>query len=201
MPWIARRRWLVLIAAAGCSFDASYQSGQTTCSDGLCPSGLVCSAAHVCVTPGPGGDASVDAHPDAGSGIGSDAHVAAMTCGDPGALMSGVPSSGTTVGRDNTVDASCAGEFMNGPDAIYTIAITASQSLEVALASSGMLSAYVLASCEGLPNTPSCVSNMAAIAGGSPITASPGSAGTYYVVVDSAIAGSSSAYTLTVTAD
>jgi hypothetical protein len=182
----------VFVVAAGCSFDASYRSGQTTCSDGQCPSGLVCSAAHVCVTPGE--DASLGS--DAGSGVGSDAHVAALTCADPGALASGVASMGTTVGRDNTVAASCAGGIMNGPDAVYAIAITASQSLQVTLAGSASLSAYVVATCE---SNPTCIDNMAAAANGSPITASPGSAGTYYVVVDSLLAAGSGTYTLTVT--
>jgi hypothetical protein len=194
MPRIGARWWLAFVLG-GCMFDASYQSGQTTCSDGRCPAGLVCSAARVCVTPGQ------DASTGSDASLGSDAHVALLTCGDPGVLASGVATSGTTIDRSNTLDSLCAGAIMNGPDAVYAIAITASQSLQVSLAGSAALSAYVLASCVVAPNTPACAGNMAAAAGGSPITASPAAAGTYYVIVDSALAAGSGAYTLTVTAD
>ncbi len=176
-------------------FSASYQSGQTTCNDGRCPSGMVCDTQHVCVSPGQA-DAAIDATDATADAV--DAHGPARTCADPGELASGVAAMGTTVGQSNTVSASCDGSFMNGPDAFYAIAITAGQSLQVALAGSDALDAYVLASCGSA--TPACVGNMYATTA-APITASPGTAGTYYVVVDSVLANGSGAYTLTVTAD
>ena len=168
MPRNGRHRLGVLAIAFGlgsCVFDASYQAGQTTCNDGRCPSGMVCDALHVCVAPGH--DAAIDA-----AAVVVDApHVAALTCDDPGELASGVGVMGTTAGRSDTVSASCDGSIMNGPDAIFAIAITAAQSLHVSVAGSGALDAYVLASCELVPATPACVGDVYAAT--APITASP----------------------------
>jgi hypothetical protein len=197
MPRNARRRLGVFAIALGlgsCVFSASYQSGQTTCDDGRCPSGMVCDTQQVCVSPGLK-DAAVDASTDADAAI--DAHMPALTCADPGELTSGVAASGTTVGRANTVSPLCDGSVMNGPDAVYAIAITAGQSLHVSLGGSGSLDAYVLASCGSA--TSSCVGDMYATT--APIIESPGTAGTYYIVVDDVLADGSGAYTLTVTAD
>jgi hypothetical protein len=184
---------LVVVAiASGCVFDAPYKTGQTTCTDGACPSGLVCSASQVCVTPGQGGsDAGMAIDADAHA----DAHVAALTCADPGELTSAISVPGSTVGRNNTVDPMCGGSFMNGPDAVYAIATGASQSLNVALTGSAELAAYVVATC----SASSCIGS--AYASTSAIDVSPGSAGTYYVVVDSALADGSGSYTLSVTVD
>ncbi|HEX4452563.1 MAG TPA: hypothetical protein VH143_16915 [Kofleriaceae bacterium] len=181
--------YVVVAIASGCVFDAAYKSGQTTCSDGVCPSGLVCSAAQHCVTPGQGSDAgtTIDAM--------HDAHVAALTCADPGELTSSIAVMDSTVDRSNTVDPMCGGGFMNGPDAVYAIAIDATQSLNVALTGSAELAAYVVATCSAL----SCIGS--AYASTSPIDVSPGSAGTYFVVVDSTLANGSGTYTLTVKVD
>jgi hypothetical protein len=198
MPRNGRRRLGVFAIALGlgsCVFSASYQSGQTTCNDGRCPSGMVCDPQQVCVSPGMHDDAAIDASTDA---TGVDAHVPALTCADPGELVSGIAVMATTVGRSNTVSASCEASFTNGPDAIYAIAITAGQSLQVALAGSDSLDAYVLASCGSA--TPACIGDMYATTA-APVTENPGLAGTYYVVVDSVLANGSGAYTLTVTAD
>jgi hypothetical protein len=183
--------FVVAVVASGCVFDAAYKSGQTTCSDGVCPSGLVCSASRVCVTPGQGSDAGMTLI-DAAS---HDAHVAALTCSDPGELTSAIAVTGSTNDRSNTVEPMCGGAIMTGPDAVYAIAIGASQSLDVALTGSADLAAYVVATC----TQSSCIGS--AYASTSPIDVSPGAAGTYYVVVDSEFADGSGAYTLTVTVD
>jgi hypothetical protein len=186
--------FVVAVVASGCVFDAAYQSGHTTCSDGVCPSGLVCSASQVCVTPSSGSDAGTgggdaDAHVDA--------HVAALTCADPGELTTGISVMGSDNGRTNTVDPMCKTGFVNGPDAVYAIAIDASQMLNVALTGSGDLVAYVVATCSAA----SCIGSAYASTSTGVIDVSPGSAGTYYVVVDSFLADGSGSYTLSVTVD
>jgi hypothetical protein len=184
------RWWPALALATGCAFDADYQSGQTTCSDGLCPSGLVCSASHVCVAPTGAADAAT-----------ADGHVAAMTCSDPGELANGVATNGTTAGRTDAVSATCDGVVMNGPDAEYAIAIASGQSLVVGVTGSYAVSAYVLAACEPMPATPACVGSVYTTSGLVAATISPGAAGTYYVVVDGIDAALTGTYTLTVTAE
>ncbi|HEY1815449.1 MAG TPA: hypothetical protein VGG74_24035, partial [Kofleriaceae bacterium] len=67
--------------------------------------------------------------------------------------------------------------------------------LNVALTGSGDLAAYVVATCAAS----SCIGSAYAQASG--IAVSPGSAGTYFVVVDSALAAGSGTYTLSVTVD
>jgi hypothetical protein len=176
--------------ATGCAFDADYQSGHTTCSDGLCPSGLACSTSHECVVPTGATDAAS-----------ADGHVAALVCSDPGELASGIATNGTTVGRTDAVSATCAGVVMNGPDAEYAIAIASGQSLVIGVAGSYAVSAYVLAACEPAPATPACVGNIYTTSGIAAATISPGAAGTYYVVVDGIDAALTGTYTLTVTAE
>jgi hypothetical protein len=185
--------YVVVAIATGCVFDAAYKSGQTTCADGACPSGLVCSASHVCVTPGAGSDAGTTIDADASH----DAHVAALTCADPGELTSGSAVMDTTQGRSNTVEPMCGGSVMTGPDAVYTIAIGASQSLDVTLTGSNDLAAYVIATCTASP----CIGDAYTTPIVAPLVVSPGSAGTYYVIVDSALADGSGSYTLSVTVD
>jgi hypothetical protein len=196
MPRNARRRWLVLVAVggAGCLFDASYRSGQTTCGDGRCPSGLVCSAQYVCVAPGQDAGGPADTR---GSDA-PDAHVPALTCSDPGELASGVAVTGTTMGRTNMVTASCAGSIMTGFDAEYAIALGSGHALDVTLAGSAALAAYVLPACSG--GTPPCIDNAYATTV-TPLATSVQPAGTYFVIVDSTLADGSGAYTLTVTVD
>jgi hypothetical protein len=184
-------RWwpVVVVVASGCAFDADYQGGQTTCSDGRCPSGLVCSASHVCVAP-----STADAASD-------DGHVAALTCADPGELASGVAANGTTAGRTDAVSATCDGVIMNGPDAAYAIAIASGQSLVVGVTGSYAVSAYVLAACEPAPAMPACVGNAYTTSGLAAATIAPGAAGTFYVVVDGVEAALTGTYALTVTAE
>lgn len=200
MPRNAARRWSIVVCAlsAGCVFDASYQSGHTTCSDGQCPSNLVCSD-HVCVASGTGPDAA-PAH-DAAPAV--DAHVAALDCADPGALASGVAVSGSTGGRTNMVGAMCGDMIMNGPDAVYSISLAASQSLALDLLGTANLVTYVVpaASCAPPPSTPQCLDNVYAVVNAAAITIPPPGAGTYYIVVDSPLAAGSGSYTLTVTID
>jgi hypothetical protein len=185
--------YVVVALASGCVFDAAYKSGQTTCTDGACPSGLVCSAMQICVTPGQGSsDAgmTIDAMRDAGV-------THALTCADPGELTNGVSVMGSTQGRANTVEPMCGGSVMTGADAIYTIAIGAAQSLDVTLTGSNDLAAYVLATCTASP----CLGDAYTTPIVAPLVVNAGSAGTYYVVVDSALAAGSGSYTLSVTVD
>src|SRR4051812_33166547 len=60
MPW--NLALCVTVFAAGCVFSADYGGGQYRCTDGKCPSGLVCSAEQRCVTSIPH-DAPLDIPP------------------------------------------------------------------------------------------------------------------------------------------
>jgi hypothetical protein len=183
--------YVVVALASGCVFDAAYKSGQTTCSDGVCPSGLVCSS-QICVTPGQGGS-------DGGIAIDAshDAHVAALTCADPGELTSTIAVSGSTISRANTVEPMCGGTVMTGPDAVYAIAIGAAQTLNVTLTGSNELAAYVIATCSASP----CIGDAYTTPSVAPLVVNASAAGTYLVVVDSTLAAGSGTYTLSVTVD
>jgi hypothetical protein len=172
----------------GCVFSADYGGSGIHCSDGRCPDGLTCRADQTC---GPPLDAASDDAP-------RDARLAALTCSDPGVLpATGGTATGTTVGRTNTVSASCAGFVMNGKDAIYRIDVPAGATLLVDVA--GGRKAYVLpaASCVAPPTTPACVGDTLAVAG-NPLSVMP-AAGNAFVVIDDENPASASTYTLTVT--
>src|SRR5436190_7104511 len=95
-----------------CFFDAEYRSGQVTCSDGKCPSGLSCSGG-VCVTPKR--DAAIDTPADIGTDV-----PAALNCTGPGSIgATGAIVMGSTATRSSTIAAMCNGFVMNGPDAVY----------------------------------------------------------------------------------
>jgi len=178
---------------SGCWFDASYKSGQVTCSDGMCPSGLVCANA-VCVALG---DASTD-HPDAKIDAPPDAplQMAALTCADPGTFIADNTVTGTTAGRTNTISATCNGAVMNGPDAVYKLAGTIGQMLTLTPHSSAYpITAYVIAPCT--PGFPTCVSNVFAT-DTTPATITFGANGDYFIVVDGINAALSGAYNLTI---
>jgi hypothetical protein len=192
MPRIALT-WLLGLAlglpAGACSFDASYAGGRYACSDGVCPQGLACSAAKLCVAPGDGGG---------DGGAGGEGAVHALTCSDPDVLApAGGSVSGTTAGRFDNVSASCGGVIANGPDAVYAIDLALGAQLTVSISGSYSVAAYVIAPCIGTPGTPLCVGNMAAMPG-DPLTVTTNVAGTQYVVVDAISPVDSGTYTLTV---
>lgn len=182
-----------IVFVGGCFFDADYGSGGFKCSDGRCPSGLVCDPdANRCVAHLQ--DAAVDAGdamPDA-----PDAMPAALTCVDPGVIAAaGVTAMGTTVGRTSTISASCNGSVMNGPDAVYRITAGAGDIYLIGITG---VKAYALQPCSVSPATPTCIGNTAATPG-NPMQLTATAAGQYFIVVDHENPATSAAYTLTVT--
>ena len=174
-----------LVASGACRFDADYTGGTYRCSDGVCPAGLVCSAAEVCEPPG---DAA--ASPDAPS--------AALTCADPGELSAGVTVfDGTTVGGINHVSGSCDLSIYNGPDDVYRATVAAGADLEVQITGETTVRAYVITACVPNPQTPACVGDMVAQPGFAlALTDLP--AGDVYVLVDEVNPAGGTDYTLTV---
>lgn len=176
-----------LAAAAvlgGCLFKADYDAGGFTCTDGVCPAGFAC-VGQRCVRPG-----------DGGPGDGPDARPEALTCADPGIFAAtGGTRPGTTAGRTSEISSQCGGSIMNGPDAVFRIALPAPTTLLVSI--DGGRKAYVLSACTPQPATPMCVNNMRA-AMGSPISLAL-AAGTYFVIVDDEIATAASSFQLTLT--
>lgn len=173
-----------VILLGGCFFDADYRG--VACGDGRCPSGLSCSASHVCVAG------------DAGTGVDDapDARLAALTCADPGVIAStGGTAAGTTIGRSPTVSSMCGGFVMNGKDAVYRIDLAAGKTLLVDVA--GGRKAYVLAACTVAPATPVCLGNALATAG-NPLSVMP-AAGASFIVVDDENPANASTYMLTLT--
>ena len=185
----ARVLGLAAMAATGCIFSADYH-GHYTCSDGVCPSGLVCSATRTCVAPG---DAMLVDAPM------FDAPPAALTCADPGPFpAAGGMTSGTTASRTSTIAATCSATIMNGPDAIYRVQLASAATITLTITGGYPVNAYVIAPCATLPATPVCIGNTFAAAG-SPAVINAPAAGDYFVVVDGINAGLSGAYMLGVT--
>ncbi len=186
MPRIAAA-WALVVGA--CSFDASYGGRTYTCSDGVCPSGLVCKQ-DTCVAPGSGGgsaDAAVDARPYA------------LTCSDPEPVAStGGTFTGTTAGRSNLVTASCSGGVMNGNDAVYRFDATLGDQLTIAITASYSASVYVIAPCTVAPATPACLGSAAGTPG-NPLAFTAPTTGPQFIVVDSINPTTSGSYTLTIT--
>lgn len=197
MPWLSaaietklanfgRKAYLLgVLFAGGCFFNADYGGGHYTCSDGICPAGLVCDQGE-CVTERK--DAAID--------TAIDAHTHALTCADPGDQLGSI--TGTTVDRSNTVSAMCGGSVHNGPNAVYRVVLGATQRLRVTIDASYAATAYVLASgCTVAPATPACTLDMYA-SPGNPIVIGPYTAGSVqYVVVDSVNPALSGPYSLT----
>jgi hypothetical protein len=182
---------MLLLAFAGCFFDADYRGGHYTCTDGVCPSGFTCSAQKECVEPQK--DASVDVN----DGPIFDAPPRAATCADPQPFpAAGGTASGTTAGRSNTVSAMCSASVQTGTDAVYRVDVQSGAHLLVGISGFTNVSAYVIAPCSISPATPACVGSNAASAG-NPINVTASFTGQYFIVVDSANAGSSGTYTLT----
>ncbi|MBL0216604.1 MAG: hypothetical protein IPQ07_22320 [Myxococcales bacterium] len=192
MPW--NLAVCVLVFAGGCLFSADYGGGQFRCSDGRCPSGLVCSADQRCiaspVTDAPAADAS-DGPVDA-----IDARLAALTCADPGVVAAtGGSEPGTTAGRTSTISSSCGGFVMNGADAVYRLTAALGDSYLIGITG---VKAYVIAPCSVSPATPVCLGNTFA-SPGNPISITTTFAGQHFIVVDHENAATTGAYTLTVT--
>ena len=181
-----RNLLLCAVVLGGCWFHADYGAGHYTCSDGVCPSGLACNAAHVCVAPGAADAAVPDARP-------IDARIAAATCADPMPLPIGTTLSGSTTGRGNTVTASCAGFVMNGDDAVYRVDAAAGDHLLVTL--TGALQAYAIAPCDPTPATPLCLGG-AVVPAGNPISLT--ATGVTFVIVDDANPATTGAYSVSV---
>ena len=181
------------VAVVGaCAFDASYGSGKYKCSDGVCPSNLVCTAG-MCVKPGSGADGPM---PDAPI---PDGPRAVLTCGTPGMIGSaGGTFMDTTAGRTNSITASCNGGVMNGPDAVYSFDAITGDHLAITLdASFSTASAYVILTCTEKPGTPICAGN-AGTSGSATWNYTATVTGTHYLVVDATIPTSAGPYTLTV---
>ncbi|HTL35910.1 MAG TPA: hypothetical protein VL326_22425 [Kofleriaceae bacterium] len=187
---------MLLLASSGCFFDADYRGGHYTCKDGVCPSGLTCSAAQECVELRK--DAASDVSDAPSDGPFFDAPPRAATCADPQPFpATGGMAAGSTASRNNLVTAMCSASVMNGKDAVYRIDVQAGAHILVSVSGFTSVAAYVLAPCSAAPATPSCIGSNAALAG-NPINVTASFAGQYFIVVDSANAGSSGTYTLTV---
>lgn len=185
----------VLLFTGGCLFSADYGGGQFRCSDGKCPSGLVCSADQRCIA-SPAIDAPVADATDGPPIDAVDARLAALTCVDPGVVpAAGSSEQGTTVGRTSTISASCGGFVMNGADAVYRIGATLGDSYLVAITG---VKAYVIAPCSVSPATPVCLGNAFA-SPGNPISFTAAFTGQHYLIVDHDNAATTAAYVLTVT--
>lgn len=181
MPRIAAI-WLV----AACSFDADYGGGHYKCSDGVCPTGLVCTAG-ACVAQG-----AIDA--PAG-----DARTFARTCSDPEPIpTAGGTFTGTTTGRQNTITASCAGSIMNGHDAVFRFDATLGDSLTISITASWAASVYAIAPCAVAPATPACLGSAAGVPG-NPLALTAGFTGAHYIIVDGVNPATDGSYTLTIT--
>jgi len=174
-----------LVGLVGCSFEADYRGGSYTCNDGRCPAGLTC-VAGACVDPGVG-DAGFDA--DA-----IDARIPALTCADPGLVVSpGGSVMGTTTNHPMNLSSMCGGFVMNGREAVYQIDLAAGDTLLVSI--TGARKAYVLAQC--VTPAPSCLGNALAT-DGNPLSVTP-AAGPSFVVVDDENPSADGPYTLTLT--
>ncbi|HSN28619.1 MAG TPA: hypothetical protein VLT45_20175 [Kofleriaceae bacterium] len=167
--------WILL---AACSIQADYNKAHVRCDDGKCPSGLTCSASHVCTS----GDAATG---DAAQ----DSHVPALSCADPGDAL-GVHD-GNTTGSANHISGSCGGLVYNAPDNVY--AITGPRSVTITVSSGQFaVAAYVISTCT--MNLPSCEAGSAA----EPTLSLSLGSGTHYLVVDGVNAGLSGTYHLDV---
>ena len=174
-------RALALLALGGCFFDADYRRGHYTCSDGVCPTGLIC-VQGVCESERR--DAATD------TATFDDAPPRAATCSDPQPFPStGGMTAGTTTGHPNNVAPMCNGSVQNGTDAVYQIKNTTGPVL-VTVTGAFSVTAYAVSSCT--PPSTTCVSNATAVPG-NPLSLP---AGSYFLVVDSAFAAMSGDYTL-----
>jgi hypothetical protein len=186
-------RMLVLVVLlASCRFDADYGGGHYTCTDEVCPAGLICNLASQCVEP-TAPDAAVD-----GLEAPPDALPYALTCADPGPITRGVEHTftGTTVGGTDRIDGSCASRVLVGPDDVFEATALAGDRLDLTIDGDAVVRAYVILAC--VMNQPACQGNMLA-SPGTPLAVTGLPAGSVWVVVDSENAALGGDYTLTVT--
>ena len=193
--WLGIFVAMLAMLVGGCWFDADY-GNNVACSDGVCPSGLVCSSS-VCVAK------SIDApmtEQDAAAHdaqLDAPAQMAALTCADPGTFVADSTVTGTTTGRFNTISASCNATVMFGPDAVYKIAGAIGQQLTLTPHSSAYpVTAYAITPCS-MAGTPACIGNVYAT-DTTPITISIPATTDYFIVVDGGNAALSGAYSLTI---
>ena len=222
MPSIARQLLLVLLAlTTSCAFEGSYAGTRFKCPTGECPAGFQCVAA-VCQPSGASDAGPADAAPVSDAAPGSHAAIgpdAALTvcqraalaapsdrCSQAIALPGASSATGVTVYGDTTgyasdlaptIPATCSGAFESGPDAVYTVSITAGQRITATLTTEGWDGAlYILSACN---SSATCVKGANSIGTGSEmVSVVPASAGTYHVVVDATAATSAGCYTLDV---
>lgn len=184
-----------VVLGGACAFEASYGSGHYKCSDGACPSGLVCTAGS-CVTPGSG--------TDAGSGSADaampDGPPPALTCGVPGIVGSGSGTfmySDSTASRSPSISASCNSMILNGNDAVYVVTAAANETITIGIAATWAAKVYVIAPCTNAP-APTCIGSAMAMPG-TDLPFHAGSAQPYFIVVDALYTFESGSYTLTIT--
>jgi hypothetical protein len=132
------------LLAPGCVFHADDSGVRYECSDGACPGGLSCSSAGLCEPP---------------------ADLGALTCDQPdlATLSTTLATTGSTIGRANTVAAACAGGTLDGPDAVFQVDAAIGSHLNLTFLPSGTdpatnpIYAYVLYDCAPPPENPACV--------------------------------------------
>ena len=176
--------FVVAAVATACTFDTNDVGAHFSCSDGVCPSGERC-VAGTCTTATMSDASALDSAP-----------AAALTCADPGVLTDG-SGAGSTATRTSQVAAFCSGEIMNGPDAVYRVAVAASTQLHIAVTGDYAVTAYALAPCTAAPATPTCEGGVAAFTG-APIDIAV-AAGDQFIVVDSVLPLGSGTYDVTIT--
>lgn len=201
------------VAATGltaCSFDADYRGTTLLCppSAPRCPDGYTC-VNQVCTT-GAATDAASDGDADAADASSTDAGTCDLatiegtrdTCGQARDLTAAATAAGgTTVFGNTTGYASdltpstlpdCTTSPEPGPDGIWRATLTTGQTLSVTFSPEGWSGdVYIINACTP---TATCVEGGAMF---TPVTVSP-PAGTYYIVVDSRMAGVAGCYSLDV---
>lgn len=192
---------------AGCVFDADYGGTSLACppSSPRCPDGYTC-VNQVCTRDGSAdagdGDATDTSVTDAGTCDLAAAEGTRDTCGQARDLTAAASAAGgtrvygNTTGHANDLTPStlpdCTTSPEPGPDAIWRVAITAGQTLTVTFSPEGWSGdVYVVDACT---STATCEGGGPMF---SPVSVTP-AAGTYYIVVDSRMAGAAGCYTLDV---
>jgi hypothetical protein len=170
---------------AACRFEADYSGGDFTCTDGVCPEGLVCNGERRCVEPGSDLDASIDAPP------------ADLDCADPGIIARGAERTfeGSTVGELNKIEAMCSGRLLFGADHVYKATAEAGDSLELTVDGDVAMRAYVITACA--MDGEACLEDMLATT--TVPLALTAVEGDVWIIVDGETPSSDGSYTLTVT--
>lgn len=196
------------VAAAclsGCSFDADYGGTSLACppSSPRCPDGYTC-VNQVCTRDGTtdAGDATDTSGADAGTCDLAAAEGTRDTCGQARDLTAAASAAGGTRVHGNTSGYAndltpstlpdCTTSPEPGPDGIWRVSVTAGQTLTVTFSPEGWSGdVYVIDACT---STATCEGGGPMF---SPVSVTP-TAGTYYIVVDSRMAGAAGCYALDV---